>query len=154
MVKFLYKRNEKTSSRKSQYTTQKTSKKKKEKEPNTRMQNSINECVGPVGAVVAPVDSSVERRINCGTAHGLALGMVVVELNGVFRAPLLSLAALWTPPITPAASCATAALTVVATALTIATATDAIIAVVSRFYVAARFATSARTQTNIMASGC
>jgi len=123
------------------------------------MQNSINECVGPVGAVVAPVDSSVERRINCGTAHGLALGMVVVELNGVFRAPLLSLAALWTPPITPAASCATAALTVVATdvitaALTIATATDAIIAVVSRFYVAARFATSARTQTNIMASGC
>jgi hypothetical protein len=123
------------------------------------MQNSINECVGPVGAVVAPVDSSVERRINCGTAHGLALGMVVVELNGVFRAPLLSLAALWTPPITPAASCATAALIVVATdvitaALTIATATDAIIAVVSRFYVAARFATSARTQTNIMASGC
>lgn len=123
------------------------------------MQNSINECVGPVGAVVAPVDSSVERRINCGTAHGLALGMVVVELNGVFRAPLLSLAALWTPPITPAASCATAALTVVATdvitaALTIATATDAIIAVVRRFYVAARFATSARTQTNIMASGC
>ena len=124
------------------------------------MQNSINECVGPVGAVVAPVDSSVERRINCGTAHGLALGMVVVELNGVFRAPLLSLAALWTPPITPAASCATAALTVVATdvitaALTIAAlTTDAIIALVSRFYVAARFATSARTQTNIMASGC
>lgn len=125
------------------------------------MQNSINECVGPVGAVVAPVDSSVERRINCGTAHGLALGMVVVELNGVFRAPLLSLAALWTPPITPAASCATAALTVVAAdvitaaALTIATlTTDPIIAVVSRFYVAARFATSARTQTNIMASGC
>ena len=123
------------------------------------MQNSINECVGPVGAVVAPVDSSVERRINCGTAHGLALGMVVVELNGVFRAPLLSLAALWTPPITPAASCATAALTVVAAdvitaALTIAAATDAIIAVVRRFYVAARFATSARTQTKIMASGC